>query len=335
MPALALDIGNYSLKAVSASAGKKPVVETAVELLNPVGVVIPSDDVQSEKLSQFLSTFFSDNNLPKNDVRLSLPESVVSTKVIEIPPLNDAELASAIGWQAEQHIPIPLEELSLEYEVLYRPSKKEKNVPMRVLMIGVRKEIINKYLNVFLDMGVEPKILETQAVSILRALQFTPEDLSTLVVNLGAATMSMFIVAAGEMKFVFSTLSGGNLLTKTLAQSINLEEVQAEQYKRTYGLNEAQFQGKVREALLPSTDTLIAEMVKAIQFYDHESVQDQIKRVLLCGGSASLPGLVEYVTKKLGVEVLVSAPFATSSGEIPTENQPGFTVCMGLIMRED
>jgi len=335
MPALALDIGNYSLKAVSASAGKKPVVETAVELLNPVGVVIPSDDVQSEKLSQFLSTFFSDNNLPKNDVRLSLPESVVSTKVIEIPPLNDAELASAIGWQAEQHIPIPLEELSLEYEVLYRPSKKEKNVPMRVLMIGVRKEIINKYLNVFLDMGVEPKILETQAVSILRALQFTPEDLSTLVVNLGAATMSMFIVAAGEMKFVFSTLSGGNLLTKTLAQSINLEEVQAEQYKRTYGLNEAQFQGKVREALLPSTDTLIAEMVKAIQFYAHESVQDQIKRVLLCGGSASLPGLVEYVTKKLGVEVLVSAPFATSSGEIPTENQPGFTVCMGLIMRED
>ena len=304
MPALALDIGNYSLKAVSASAGKKPVVETAVELLNPVGVVIPSDDVQSEKLSQFLSTFFSDNNLPKNDVRLSLPESVVSTKVIEIPPLNDAELASAIGWQAEQHIPIPLEELSLEYEVLYRPSKKEKNVPMRVLMIGVRKEIINKYLNVFLDMGVEPKILETQAVSILRALQFTPEDLSTLVVNLGAATMSMFIVAAGEMKFVFSTLSGGNLLTKTLAQSINLEEVQAEQYKRTYGLNEAQFQGKVREALLPSTDTLIAEMVKAIQFYAHESVQDQIKRVLLCGGSASLPGLVEYVTKKLGVEVL-------------------------------
>ena len=146
--------------------------------------------------------------------------------------------------------------------------------------------------------------------------------------------MSMFIVAAGEMKFVFSTLSGGSLLTKSLAQSINLEEAQAEQYKRTYGLNEAQFQGKVREALLPSTDTLIAEMMKAIQFYAHNQAQDQIKRVLLAGGSASLPGLVEYVTQKLGVEVLVSAPFATSTGEIPTENQPSFSVCMGLIMRE-
>lgn len=333
MPALALDIGSYSIKAILGKPGKTVEVERAVEVLNTTGVVIPTEETASEKLTAYLQTFFTDHNLSKSDLRLSLPESQVSTKIIEIPPLNDAELASAIGWQAEQHIPIPLEELSLEYEVLYRP-KKNDNEKMRVLMIGVRKDVITRYLNVFLDLGVEPKLLETQSLSVLRSLQFTTEDQTSLVVHMGASSMDLYVVSGGELRFVFTTLQGSALLTKTLEQSIGLDANQAEEYKRSYGLDPQQFEGKIRKALLPALDTLVNEMRKAMQFYSHQQPQDKITRIILSGGGVQLTGILEYITEQLGVEVLLSAPFAQSSGEIPNNNHSAYSVCMGALIRE-
>jgi len=334
MSILALDIGSYSIKAILGKPGRYVEVEKVIELLNPLGLAIPSDESASKKLSEYLDTLFNDNNLPRTNLRLALPESSVSTKVISIPPLTDSELASAIGWQAEQHIPIPLEELSLEYEVLYRPPKNEKDQNMRVLMIGVRKDVINRFLNAFLDIGIEPKILETQALSIFRSLQFTQEDPTSMVVHIGASSMDIFIVHEGELRFVFSTLSGSYLLTKSLEQGIGLEAKQAEEYKRNYGLEPDNFEGKIRKNLIPTVDVLVNEMLKAIQFFSHSQPQEKIQRLLLSGGGSSLPGLVEYVTSKLGLEVLLSAPFSESKGEIPATSHPSFTVCMGLLMRE-
>lgn len=334
MPALAIDIGTYSVKAVSANPGSKPGVKKAVEVFNTTGIAVPTDDSSQEKLVTLLDSAFNDYDLPRNDVRIAIPETVVSTKVIGIPPLSDAELASAIGWQAEQHIPIPPEELTLEYQVLYRPQKNE-NVPMRVLLVGVRKQLVGRFVSMFNQLGVEPTLLETHMLSILRSLQFEPTDPTTLVAHIGASSMNISMVHKGELSFVLSHLNGGQLLTKSLEQSLGLDSTQSEQYKRTYGLDEAQFQGKVRTAMLPAVQLLVGELRKAIQFFVNQNPQESVKRVVLSGGTATMPGLVEYITRELGVEVLIVAPFANSSGDIPEQiNQPAMAVCMGLLARE-
>lgn len=334
MTALALDIGTYSIKALSGKPGNSVNVQRTIEVFNPLGVNIAGDEAQLEKLAKLLDTMIADNNLPRQDVRLSLPETMVSTKVIALPWLSDAELASAIGWQAEQHIPIPPEELSLEYQVLYRPNKGDKNIPMRVLLVGARKSLIEKYISVFTMIGLEPTVLESHLLSTMRSLQFSPDDPTTLVVHLGASTMDMAVVYKGEVSFVFTHLNGGQLLTRSLEQTIGLTSEQAEQYKRTYGLDEAQFQGKVRQALLPSTKMLVAEMQKAIRFFTTQHPTESVQRVLLSGGSAQLVGLVQLITAELGAEVLIAAPFSQAQGEIPASNHPAYSVCMGLMMRE-
>lgn len=333
--ALALDIGTYTIKAISAKPGAKPVIQRVVEVFNPLGISVPGDEAQIEKLATQLQSLIIDNKLPTSDVRLALPETVISTKVISLPSLTDAELASAIGWQAEQHIPIPPEELSLEYEVLYRPPKKDKTALMRVLLIGVRKSVIEKYLSMFAALGIEPSLLETQIMSIVRSAQFTTTDQATLVVHSGASAMDIAMVNQGQLEFVISHLSGGQSLTKVLEQQIGLDASQAESYKRTYGLDPAQFQGKVRDTLLPAVRILLGEIQKAVRFYLSQHPTDQVKRVLLSGGTAQLPGLVSLISQELGLEVLVASPFATSTGQIPTVNHPALTVCMGLLMREE
>lgn len=334
MPSVAIDIGTYTIKAVHAKTGKKPEILRTVEVFNTLGQSVPNDEGNIEKLGKLIDDLFTDNNLPRNDVRLALPEQVVSTKIIAIPPLSDAELASAIGWQAEQHIPIPLEELSLEYQVLFRPDKKDSNQKMLVLLVGVRKNVIDNYLNTFLVAGIEPVFLETQMLSVIRSLQFEADDPTTQVVSIGSTTMDTAIVHQGQPAFVFSHLNGGQLLSRTIEQGIGLDAKQAEQYKRTYGLDDRQFEGKIRELLLPSVKIFVGEIRKANQFFVNQYPGEAVQRILLVGGSSQLPGLVQFITSELGLEVLVAAPFATSIGEVPQTNHPAFSVCMGLIMKE-
>ncbi len=336
MPAsVALDIGTYSIKAVRAKAGKKVAVERVVEVFNETGIALPTDDITVAKLGQMIDAVFNDNDLPRTDVRLALPETVVSTKVIQIPPLSDAELASAIGWQAEQHIPIPPEELSLEYEVLYRPEKKSDE-QMRVLLIGTRKRMVERFIGMFNEIGIEPTLLETHMLAILRSLQFTAEDPTTLIVHLGSSSMNLAIVHRAELQFVISHMNGGQMLTKSLETSIGLDAAQAEQYKRSYGLDGTQFQGKVKEALTPPVNMLLTEVRKSVQFFVNQNPQESVQRIVLSGGSAMLPGLVQHVTNELGVEVLIASPFAGADGTIPENvNPPAMSVCMGLLQREE
>jgi type IV pilus assembly protein PilM len=335
MPAVALDIGTYSIKAIHGIPGKAPTVRRVAEVFNPLGISMPTDDASQEKVLKVLETLFTDYELPRSDVRLAVPETVVSTKVIGIPLLSDAELASAINWQAEQHIPIPPEELMLEYQVLYRPQKNEKN-PMRVLLVGVRKQLMERFVGMFNQLGIEPSIVETHMLAVIRSLQFEYTDPTSLVVHIGASSMNMAVVHQGELRFVLSQLNGGQLLTKSLEQALALDATQSEQYKRTYGLDGAQFQGKVRNALLPAAKVLVGEMRKSMQFFTSQNPQESVKRVVLSGGSAILPGLVELITEELGTEVLVAAPFASASGSIPQEvNHPAMSVCMGLLARQE
>lgn len=334
MPALALDIGSYTIKAISGKPGNAPEIERTAEIFNSLGVSVPSDEAIEQKMIELLENFMNDHKLPRTDVRLSLPETVVSTNIIELPVLSDAELASAIGWQAEQHIPIPPDQLALEYQVIHRPKTKEES-KMKVLLVGVHKEVVQRYNDMFLKMGIEPRLLETQIISLLRSLGITPEDPPTLIVQLGASNTQMAMIYQGELNFVTSQMTGGQAMTQALERQISLNAQQAEEYKRAYGLDPNQFQGKVRAALLPVVDILVNEIRKSMTFFANQHPEAGGQRVVLAGGATLLPGLVQYITEQIGTEVLVAAPFATASGAIPEGNQPAWSVCMGLLMREE
>lgn len=333
MPALALDVGSYSIKVLSGKTGSKFVVDKALEILNTVGYAVPPDEAKTNQLQQLLSAMATDYSLPRNDVRISLPESMVATKVIAIPPLSDAELASAIQWQAERHIPISPEDLSLEYQVISRP-KKGQDLPMKVLMVGVRKSNLENYLNIYVNAGLEPTLVETHNLSILRSVNLTASDPSTMVVHLGAAEMLISVSTGSELNFVITHSSGTGLLSKAVMETVGLTTDQAEQYVRAYGLDEQQFEGKVRAILLPLVQDWISVMRRSIQFYTNENPGQNLQRVILSGGGAVLNGLVPMITQELGTEVLLVAPFATASGKIPDVSHTAYTVCAGLLSRE-
>ncbi len=331
----ALDIGTYSIKVIVGSPGTRPKLNEVIEVLNPSGLVVPNDEKSQLELLKTLEAVFNDYKLPVNDVRFALPESVVSTKVIEIPPLSDAELASAIDWQAEQNLPIPLDDLSLEYEVLFRP-KKGSNKSMRVLLVGVRKSLLEKYVVLFENLGVEPTLMEPQMLALIRSLQFQPEDEETVVVDWGAAGVSIAAMSGVELAFVTYKLGGGILLTKAIEKSLGLDSKQAEDYKRSFGLDEAQFEGRLKQALLPVVMEVVSQLKRSLQFYNTSHPQKTIKRLVLAGGTANLVGLIPLLTSELGIEVLLISPWNVVKAkdvDLTQVNPVVMGVVTGLMMK--
>lgn len=337
MNAVGFDLGSYSLKIVEGSReGKKLKIAKAVEFLHPFGSMLPPDMDQMQQMATMIKSLFTDKKIPVQNVRAALPESMVSTKIISTPQLSDAELASAIDWLAEQHIAIPLEEMNVEYEVLYRPGKDKKNENMRVMLIGVPKAVVSSYLKLFDLLEIEPVALETQVISILRST-VQPAFPTTLLVHMGAATTDFFIVHEGEIIFVYSFGNGGRLLSRSIERGLNIDAKQAEEYKKSYGVDPALFEGKLSTILQPVLQLFITEMLKAMQFFTNQYGTLSVKRVVLSGGASMMPGLISHLASALNAEVTLARPFADVIADakvsLPADREASFTVATGLMMR--
>lgn len=334
MSITALDIGTHSIKIIVTKDNNGQVISKALELPNKLGLVVPKNDQETLQYSEMIANLFHDYKLDQSDVRLSLPEYLVANKVIEIPYLNDAELASAIGWQAEQVIPIPKSDLSLQYQVLQKPAKKTPDAKMKVLLVGSHKSLVERINNVFLGIGIEATLMETQTFSVIRSLDIQSNDPETIILNMGASGNDIAVVANGMFEFVFNSKTGSSLIDSAIAQSFNLDLKQAQEYKINYGLDPSQVEGKLVQVILPIIDNLIIDLQKTIRFFTQYHPEQKIKRVVLSGGPAQMKGLVEKITQTLGLEVLQVAPFAKIKGQAPEKNQLSFSVCMGLVARK-
>ena len=334
MSTTALDIGTHTIKALLTKGSHGQQIIKAIDIPNKLGVVIPQSDQENSQFMEMIANLINDYKLDASDLRLSLPESMIANKVIEVPVLTDAELASAIGWQAEQYIPIPKDDLSLEYQILQRPEKKSAESTMKVLLVGSRKSAIETLNNIFLNLGIEATIMETQMFSVIRALDVQSDDPETLIVQMGASNLDLAVVANGMFEFIFSSKNGGMLQTRAIAQNFGLDLKQAEEYKINYGLDASQLEGKLISVLTPIIDNMVLEMQKAIRYFSQIRPDQTIKRVVLSGGPAEMIGLSQYLTEKLGLEILLAAPFAKAKGQIPETKQLSYNVCMGLSLRE-
>lgn len=332
-----LDIGTYTIKAIELKkSGKSFSVVRAAMIPNEVGRVLPVDPAEREKLMALVKKLFAEFHFPTTNVRVGLPESMVSTKIVAMPPLSDAELASAVVWQAEQYIPIPAQNLQLEYQVLYRPDKKNVSEQMRVLLVGMTKQTLDQYSTMLLECGIELTGMETNMLGLYRAVELEKNLPTTLVVQFGASTTEMFVAHNGELAFVYAYPNGGTVLSRALERALGLDPSQAEAYKRTYGLDPSQLEGKVRGALQPVFALFVTEMQKALQYFSGSHQGAQAKRILLSGGSAALPNGIPTIAESLPLEITLFSPFSTLTIEKDVEINPldmsAYGVVAGLAM---
>lgn len=341
MPAVGLDIGSSAIKLVGLS-GKpdKARLETFGLAVNPVGNIDTENEQEKVKIAQTIKKLWQDAAIKTKQVVAALPESKVFTRLVEMPTLSDAELASAIQWEAEQYIPIPMSEVQLDYKVVDKPIALSGVAKMKVFLVATPTALVQKLTELLEMADLEPVALETELIalarSMLKGVAVVPGT-AVLMVHFGASTCDFCVVENNLLVFTRSLSTGGLALSRAMASELGLELNQAEQYKRTYGLDGTQLQGRVRNTLLPVFATIENELRKGMQFYAGEQGR-KISRIILSGGGAYLPDGVRQLAADLGLEVVVGNPLSAVAVDPTQQKRIGsmgavFGVAVGLALR--
>jgi len=285
-----LDIGATSLKLVWLDKQRAGFLLKAA-LISPIPSkgMLSESPLDEEEMAQALRKAADTAGVNTKKVNIALPENQVYTKVLEMPILSDREVASAIYWEAEQYIPVPLTNIKLVWNVLKRPEKPGPEEKMQVLMVGAPSMLINKYQKIISMAGLEINSMETEILATLRALVLDENFPTSLVVNIGAISTSFAIVRKGIMVFTYSMSVGGAAINRAIATDFNLSPQQAEEYKRVYGVSGKNLGGQIGKSTEPILNAILTEIKKSIAYYGQKYKDDNaIRQIILSGGTATL-----------------------------------------------
>lgn len=335
-----LDIGATSLKLVwleghiNAYTLKAALIEPS-----PTKGMLSESPLDEEEMAQSIAKIVKDAGINSKAVNLALPENQVYTKVLDMPVLSDRELSSAIYWEAEQYIPVPLANITLVWNILKKPQSPNTSEKMQVLMVGAPTMLINKYQKIIGMAGLEVNSMETEILATIRSLVLGENFPTSLVVNIGAISTSFAIIRNGIMVFTYSMSVGGVAINRAIATDFGLSQQQAEEYKRVYGVSGKTLGGKIGRATEPILNSILSEIKKSIAFYSQKYKEDApIRQILLSGGTAKLPGIELFFVNNSGIETAIANPWKVlSSQKVPKavlNNASDYTIAVGLAMKD-
>lgn len=285
-------------------------------------------------LAEAIKKLKNDAGIQADKAFSSLPESSVFTRVIDLPVMKEEEIEQALKWELEEVVPLPLKEVNYDWQII-------KTLPdkISVLVAVAPKVLIEKFLRIFELADLQLAAVETEVLSINRALSASAEQKAKLIIDFGSSSADIVVSKSGEIMVTRSIPTAGKAITRAISTGLTIEEETAEEYKKTYGLDKTQFEGKLDKMISPLLGVIVGEVKKSIG-YCREEKKEEVKLIILTGGSANLPGLTELITKETGIEVQIANPFAQISlDEKMVTNlrkyAPNFVVAVGLAMREE
>lgn len=337
MSPFGLDIGSENIKVAQVEGGGGSFsLVTAGMIKTPENGLASESEKDLLLVAETIKKLVREVGLHSPEVVLALPERDVFTQVVEMPKMNEDQLGKAILWEAENLIPQPLSEVNLDWLVLGPAA--ESPTKIKVLLIAASKLKVDKYLKVLKMADLEPRALETNSLAATRFLNLIFPKTDYLLVDFGAKSLGAMLISQGQLLAVRSLSFGGEAITRAVATAFNFDLPTAEEYKKTYGFT-SQLENKVAAAMAPILGSLSNELKRIIHFYE-EKEQKPLKLMTLIGGGSLLPGLPEYLTQSLALEVQVVDPFSAIKTEEKThelfkKSAPLFAVAVGLAMKED
>ena len=335
-----LDIGATTIKLVWLESGQGGYAfKSSIIAPTPSRGMLSEAPLDEEEMSQTIRKAADDIGIDSKFVNVALAENQVYTKVLEMPVLSEKELRSAIYWEAEQYIPVPLTNITLVWNILKKPEATAVNEKMQVLMVGAPTILINKYQRIISSAGFTISSMETEILSAIRSLVSGESFPTSLIINIGAVSTSFAIIRKGIMVFTYSMSVGGAAINRAIAADLGLTSSQAEEYKKAYGFSDKTLGGKIGRATEPILSSILAEAKKSIAFYGQKYKDDQtIRQIILSGGTAKLPGIEVFFANASGIETAIANPWKIlSSQQIPKEildNGPDYSIAVGLAMRD-
>lgn len=323
---LGIDIGTSSIKIVELSRrGERRKLENYGEITASVLYQKPFRTFEkstlllsSQDVSRAIKAVIEEAKIKTRRTVFSIPDFSSFFTSFELPPMTKAELPQAVRYEASHHVPLPLAEVTLDWQVTEDGVSNQKNTKLKILLVTVPNEVINQYREITEISRLKLLALEAEVFGLLRSL-IKEEKRAVLLVDIGARSTTCSIADKSRLKMSYSFDMSGNELTKVISKGLGVDYKTAENLKEKYGIISAPPPDathpspspapEVRQILLPLVDVILKEIEKISQsFYQTEG--KEIQKIILAGASALLPGLKEYFQNHFKKEIEIADPFS-------------------------
>ena len=333
-----LDIGSSSIKAVELKSTKAgyELVSFGTEALAQ-DTVVDGAIMDAPQVANAISKIFDSEKIKTKNVATSVSGHSVIVKRVPLPLMTEEELYERIPSEASQHIPFDIADVNLSYQLL-----ESMDAQMDVLLVAVKKDKILNHTNVLAQAGKTPVVVDIDAFGLQNCFEvnYEPDAGQTVaLLNIGASVMNINIVRGGIPLFTRDVSVGGNQYTDALQKELDLSFEDAEKLKMggtLAGVSEEQ-----RSAILRSvSDILILEIQKTFDFFRATASGENIRRIVVAGGTARVPGLLDLLKEEFAMPVEELYPFrkvAINPGRHDEtqlrELAPRLAIAVGLALR--
>ena len=303
------------------------------------GSVVEKNILNVENVADALERAMNIANPQSSNAAIAVPTSMVIHKVIEMDAdMTDDEREVQIRMDAEQYIPFPLDEVSLDFEVL--PEKLNSPNRVNVLLVATRTENVDSRVEVLDLVGVEPKIADVESYALERAFDVFSDTLPIGVnmvgiLDIGHTMTTLSVMQNGKIIYTREQVFGGKQLTQDVQNRYGLSYDEAGRAKKDRTLPD----DYETEVLNPFLEAVVQQAARSLQFFFSSSQFNEIDHILLAGGNANIPGLSKLLQQKLGYRVTVANPFLQMgfSPQIDLKkienDAPSLMVACGLALR--
>lgn len=342
-PLIGLDLSSSSVKVVELAGNAESgfrLERYAIEPL-PKGAIADGNIENIEAVSEAVRRAVRKSGTRARNVALALPSAAVITKKIILPGgLSEEALEVQVESEANQYIPFALDEVSLDFSVIGPAPNSPEDVEL--LLAASRKEKVEDRVAVAEAAGLKTVVMDVDSYATLEAfaliapqLPANGRDQNVAIVDIGAHMMHFYVIRNGQQLFSREQAFGGNQLTQDIARAYGLSAEEAEAKKRTGDLPE----NYERDLLQPFADNIALEVTRALQFFFTSTPYSRVDQILLAGGCAVIPGLVDVVGTRSQAATAILNPFkGMDLGSGIREKQarldsPSLVVATGLAMR--
>jgi type IV pilus assembly protein PilM len=333
---IGVDVGSNAVRLVQLrKTGDKFTLVSFGSAGLPANVSQSDSKLDMQKVAQIVQQLVRSSRVSTKNVVTALPGSAVFSTVIKMPPMSTAELSQAVKYQAEQNIPLKVEDVRIDWQIVRKNNETNESA---VMVVAAPKVKVDRTMELFGMAALDVMYLETTPIATARALSTTTDPLF-MIVDIGGSKTELTIVENGVVTHVRTMPSAGYAMTRSIAQNLGLDAVQAEQFKLKFGLSQDKLEGQVLKSMKPILGTITDEIQRSIKFYQ-EQYGSNVGRIVLTGGSSRMPELTSYLKSILNIEVVYGNPwsrvvFQPELTEKLNGNAAEFACAVGLAMREN
>lgn len=341
-PLLGIDISSTSVKLLELSrSGSRYRVESyAVEPLPPNSVV-EKNITDAELVGEAIRRAVAKSGTKTRNAACAVAGSAVITKIISMPAsLSEEEMESQIQLEADQYIPYPLEEISLDFQVL-QPSEIEPD-KVEVMLAASRSDNVDIRVAALGVGGLTAKVVDVEAFALENAMQLLADGNGLIadshviaIMDVGATTSTLSVLEDSKIIYTREQSFGGRQLTEEIQRRYGLSYEEAGLAKRQGGLPD----NYEPEVLRPFMESMAQEVNRALQFFYSSSQVGAVDHVVIAGGCASIAGVDKLIQSKIDTSVTIGNPFKTMSissrvkGESLANDAPALMIACGLALR--